>query len=163
MFVDDLANKPYSTRHVPAATPFAEGVYAITSTGRASHLAYHITFPEIGDVQKGLGVHERGSYIVYVKNPDFSGLGNVPLRHPPEYPKSMRENFRGLRWIPLAPEFLDYTNTQLLVIGEAFGIMREAQAGSDDERDDEKVAQQREIDKWINEVSRVLSEVGLGD
>lgn len=100
-------------------------------------------------MQKGFGVHQKGSYIVFVKNPDFPGPG---LKQPPAYPKSIQEDFRGYRWIPLTPKFLDYTNTQLLVIGERIGIMREDQAESDDERDDEKLAQKEEVDKWINEV-----------
>lgn len=60
---NEYATKTSGTSVTPAATPFAEGIYAITSTGRESHLAYHITVPEqIGEVQKELGVHEKGSF-----------------------------------------------------------------------------------------------------
>lgn len=31
----------------------------------------------------------------------------------------MRERFGDYRWIPLEPEFIDYTNAQFLMIGEA--------------------------------------------
>lgn len=60
---NEYATKTSGTSNTPAATPFAEGVYAITSTGRESHLAYFITVPEkIGEVQKELGVDEKGSF-----------------------------------------------------------------------------------------------------
>lgn len=113
------ANKRNSTRHIPEATPFAEGVYSITSTDQQSHLAYQIKVPEIGDVQNELGVHEKGRYIVSVKNPEYPGAGNVPIGNPPEYSQTTQDKFEGLRWIPLTPELLGYDNTQLLVIGEA--------------------------------------------
>jgi hypothetical protein len=57
----------FSTRHTQAATPIAEGVYTISSTGRESHLAYHITLPDLGEVQKDIGLNEKGSYIVSAK------------------------------------------------------------------------------------------------
>lgn len=37
------------------------------------------------------------------------------------------KKFRGLRWMPLEPELLDYQNTQFLIIGEGefgFGDVR---------------------------------------
>ena len=38
--------------------------YAITSTGRESHLAYHLTVPSsIGEIQKELGLNEKGRYV----------------------------------------------------------------------------------------------------
>ena len=49
---NDYSTKTQGTSHTPAAAPFAEGVYVITSTGRESHLAYQITYPEIGEIQK---------------------------------------------------------------------------------------------------------------
>jgi len=49
---NDYSTKTQGTSHTPAAAPFSEGVYVITSTGRESHLAYQITYPEIGDIQK---------------------------------------------------------------------------------------------------------------
>ena len=49
---NEYATKTQGTSHTPAAAPFAEGVYVITSTGRESHLAYQITYPEIGEIQK---------------------------------------------------------------------------------------------------------------
>ena len=49
----DYATKTAGARHTPAATPIGEGVYAITETGRETHLAYILTIPsELGEVQQ---------------------------------------------------------------------------------------------------------------
>jgi len=70
------------------AKPYAEGVYAITSTRRASHLAYILTIPsEIGDIQHDFGLRDRGSWIVQSKNPKYPGPSYAQLPHPPEYPE----------------------------------------------------------------------------
>lgn len=41
----EYVTKTIGTRHIPQATPIAEGVYAITSTGRESHFVYILTLP----------------------------------------------------------------------------------------------------------------------
>ncbi|KAL2441754.1 hypothetical protein ABEF95_016480 [Exophiala dermatitidis] len=110
--------KTSGTSHVPPATPLAEGVYAITSTGRESHLAYIITIPgELGEVQKELGLRERGSFIMSVKNPTQPQPSNTNLPKDPEYPKEILDEFGSLRWKPLEPKYLDYPNAQVLIIG----------------------------------------------
>lgn len=89
-----IASTTYQTktqgeRTTQEAKPYAEGVYAITSTKRTSHLAYIITLPkEIGEVQESFGLHERGSWIVQSKNPKFPGppIGQLPKEA--EYPES---------------------------------------------------------------------------
>ncbi|EXJ95749.1 hypothetical protein A1O1_00873 [Capronia coronata CBS 617.96] len=114
----DHVTKTQGTSHTPPATPLAEGVYAITSTGRESHLAYIITIPgELGEVQKEFGLQERGSFVLSVKNPTQPGPGNTNLPKGPEYPQEILDEFRDLRWKPLDPKYLDYPNTQVLIIG----------------------------------------------
>ncbi|EXJ89851.1 hypothetical protein A1O3_02918 [Capronia epimyces CBS 606.96] len=114
----DYVTKTQGTSHSPPATPLAEGVYAITSTGRESHLAYIITIPgELGEVQKELGLQERGSFILSVKNPSKPQPSNTNLPKGPEYPQELLDEFRDLRWKPLEPKYLDYPNTQVLIIG----------------------------------------------
>lgn len=89
-----IASTTYQTktlgeRTTHEARPYAEGVYAITSTKRTSHLAYIITLPkELGEVQTSFGLHERGSWIVQSKNPKFPGppIGQLPKEA--EYPES---------------------------------------------------------------------------
>jgi len=84
----EYETKTVGTRHKPGVTPVAEGVYAITSTGRESHLAYILTLPEeLGEVQKELGLKEKGSFILSTKNPEFPGPAGTNLPKGPEYPK----------------------------------------------------------------------------
>jgi hypothetical protein len=85
---NDYETKTAGTRHSPAATPAGEGVYAITSTGRESHLAYILTIPsELGKVQKDLGLHERGSFITSVKNPKYESPVGASLPEGANYPQ----------------------------------------------------------------------------
>ncbi|KAI9727826.1 MAG: hypothetical protein M1834_007973 [Cirrosporium novae-zelandiae] len=116
----DYETKTAGTRHTPPATPIAEGIYAITTTGRGSHLAYILTVPSngLGEVQKDMGLRERGSFVTSVKNPQYPGPTNAALPQGPDYPKELLDEFKSLRWIPLQPKFLDYPNTQFLIIGE---------------------------------------------
>ncbi|EGR45190.1 uncharacterized protein TRIREDRAFT_81659 [Trichoderma reesei QM6a] len=121
----DYETKTKGTRHTPAATPVGEGVYAITSTGRESHLAYMLTIPqELGEVQKDLGLKEQGSFIISTKNPEYPAPASARLPQAPEYPKKMHEEFHEYRWIPTRPHHLDYANTQILMIGESSGIKK---------------------------------------
>lgn len=84
----DYETKTAGTRHTPAATPVAEGVYAITTTGRESHLAYILTIPaQLSEVQEDVGLRERGSFVASVKNPQYSGPAGANLPQGPEYPK----------------------------------------------------------------------------
>ena len=56
----DYATKTAGVRHTPAATPIGEGVYAITETGRETHLAYILTIPsELGEVQQVRTLYKR--------------------------------------------------------------------------------------------------------
>jgi hypothetical protein len=139
----------HSMTHVPSATPFAEGVYSISSKDQQSHLTYQIKFPEIGEVQDELGVHEKGRFVVSAKNPKYPGPRNVPIANPPSYSGSTQKKFKGLRWIPLTPELLDYDNTQVLVVGESLGIKKTAKA-----RKNVEEATKRGADKQEPQVSR---------
>ena len=84
----DYATKTAGTSHSPAVTPVGEGIYAITTTGRESHLAYILTIPsELGEVQKDIGLRERGSFVTSIKNPEVKSPANTSLPKGPEYPK----------------------------------------------------------------------------
>lgn len=85
---DEYDTKSAGTRRTPPAKPVGEGVYAITSTGRESHLAYLTTLPEkLDEVQKELGLKEKGSFIISTKNPQFPGPQNAQLPEGPGFPK----------------------------------------------------------------------------
>lgn len=89
-----IAARHYETatrgeRSTEEARPYAEGVYAITSTKRASHLAYVLTIPsELGEIQENFGLRERGSWILQSKNPKYPSPSFAQLPKQPEYPES---------------------------------------------------------------------------
>jgi len=84
----EYETKTVGTSHVPPATPVGEGVYAMTATGRDSHLCYILTLPsEPGALQDEFGLASRGSFIISTKNPQFPGPRSARLPRAPEYPK----------------------------------------------------------------------------
>ncbi|GMG17149.1 unnamed protein product [Aspergillus oryzae] len=182
-----IAGEKYETstrgeRTVPEAKPYAEGVYAITSTKRASHLAYILTIPgEIGPLQEDFGLHARGSWIVQSKNPKYPGPSSAQLPKDPEYPErfvqfhlsslnsrltllgSVREKFQDYRWAPLTPEFIDYPNAQFLMIGEATDDLGKAATAESDGKRSEEVQPGEELEKLEGEnEERVDSLKGKG-
>lgn len=140
-----LTDDTYSTqtagqRHTPAVTPAAEGVYAVTTTGRESHIAYILTLPEkLGDVQNDLGLRPRGSFVVSVKNPQYPGPANTNIGIDPGYSDELQNKFRSLRWSPMDPAMMNYEGCQFLMIGEGEGLdsATEAQQG-DEKKEDPK-------------------------
>ncbi|KAM0466129.1 hypothetical protein ACHAPV_001082 [Trichoderma viride] len=132
---EEYETKTKGTRHSPAATPIGEGVYAITTTGRESHLAYMLTIPQkLGEVQSALGVKERGSFIISTKNPKYPAPASARLPKGPEYPKKIIEEFRDLRWIPSRPNHFDYDNSQILLIGQSSGIEKALTPQEEDQK-----------------------------
>lgn len=84
----DYATKTTGVSHSPPVTPIGEGVYALTTTGRDSHLAYILTIPnELGEVQKEMGLSDKGSFACSVKNPSRPGPANTNLPQGPDFPK----------------------------------------------------------------------------
>lgn len=126
-------------RHTPAATPVAEGVYAITTTGRESHLAYILTLPEkLGDVQNDLGLRQQGSFILSVKNPKAPGPANADIGKDPGYSQELQNEFRSLRWAPLKPDHLNYEGCQFLMVGEGEkGLEKATEPQEGDEKKEE--------------------------
>ena len=95
----EYATKTTGVRHTPAATPIGEGVYAITQTGRETQLAYILTIPaEIDEVQRGIGLRQRGSYATSAKNPQSSAPANVGLPKGADYPQDILDEFHGRGW-----------------------------------------------------------------
>ena len=82
----DYATKTAGGRHTPSATPAGEGVYALTDTGDVTHLAYILTRPsELSEVQRELGLRQRGSFVTSAKNPKVAGPSNTNLPQGAEY------------------------------------------------------------------------------
>jgi hypothetical protein len=118
-----------------------------------SHLAYHVTIPKpLGEVQKDMGINEKGSYVVSVKNPTTPAPGNVSLPKGAEYPESIMQKFRGRRWMPLEPELLNYENTQILIIGGG-SYDKAVEEQEKDANNDRKEAPAQEMEKLEDEVS----------
>jgi hypothetical protein len=138
------------TKTTHPVTPLAEGIYAITSTGRESHLAYIVNIPsELGEVQKDFGLQSRGSFVASVKNPEKGPTGgqqNVPAGA--KYPQEIIDDFRELRWAPLTPRLIDYDGASFLLIGEDFE--KAMQERPKDERDD-KSPPNEELEKLEGE------------
>lgn len=89
---NDYETKTAGTRHTPAATPIGEGVYAITTTGRESHLAYMLTLPEkLGEVQSEMGLKERGSWILSTRNPQYPAPQGTALPESPDFSKEVSQ------------------------------------------------------------------------
>jgi len=96
--VDELkeffAGSEYSTKTVgvrqsPPVTPVGEGVYAITSSnGRENYLTYMLTIPqEIGELQKDIGIAEKGGFVISLKNPESKGPAYATLPQKADFPK----------------------------------------------------------------------------
>ncbi|KAL8699815.1 MAG: hypothetical protein Q9201_005782 [Fulgogasparrea decipioides] len=148
----DYMTKTAGARHTPAAAPIGEGVYAITSTGRETHLAYILTRPsEISEVQDGVGLRQRGSYVTSAKNPETSAPAGANLPKGAEYPKEILDEFRGRGWMPLTPKLLDYENTQFLIIGHNEGALEKATVPQPDDEKQNKEAPKEELEQLEHE------------
>lgn len=149
-----LKSSDYETqsgpRHTPAVTPAAEAVYAITTTGRESHLAYITTLPEnLDSIQNDLGLRPKGSFILSTKNPKAPGPANANIGKDPGYSQAIMDSFRSLRWAPSRPEHLDYVGCQFLMIGE--GEQGLDKATEPQEGDEKKEEPKRELEKLEGE------------
>ncbi|PYH89181.1 hypothetical protein BO71DRAFT_113816 [Aspergillus ellipticus CBS 707.79] len=139
-------------RSIPEARPYAEGVYAITSTKRSSHLAYILTIPKtMGTIQEDFGLRARGSWVVQSKNPKHPGPPSAQINKEPEYPESIREKFGDYRWVPLQPEFIDYPNAQFLMIGAATDNLGKAATAADGEKQADEAQPGKELEKLEQE------------
>ncbi|CAJ2502197.1 Uu.00g095910.m01.CDS01 [Anthostomella pinea] len=133
---NDYTTKTAGVRHSPGATPVAEGIYAITTTGRESHLAYMITLPsDLGEVQTEIGLREKGSFILSTRNPSYEAPGGTALPEGPDYPEEVLDEFRALRWMPSQPKHLDYVSTQFLLVGESSGIEKATEPQKEDKKE----------------------------
>lgn len=179
----EYETKTVGVRHSPAATPVGEGVYAITDTGGTSHLAYILTIPgELGEVQRKMGIQERGSFILSTRNPKFAPPGNARLPKGPEYPNeyvllfpmmitvelmsgySILEAFRSRRWMPTQPSHLDFVNTQILLVGESSGLKKALEPPDEDtrQRSESPAEEMEKLEEEDAERMKALSEDDAG-
>lgn len=158
---DTYETSTRGTREIPEAKPYAEGVYAMTSTKRATHIVYHITLPEKpGEIQEDFGLSERGSWLVQSKNPKFPSPPSARLPKEPEYPESILEEFGDLRWIPARPELLDYPNAQFLMVGSAAGDLGKAATAEEGDKRPEEEQPEEELSKMEEENEERVESLG---
>jgi hypothetical protein len=145
----EYSTKTTGTNHTPNVTLVGEGVYAFTNTGGgrgAAHLAYMLTVPsELGEVQQDIGLKEKGSFVISLKNPEAPGPANASLPQKPEWPAEFIEEFGGRGWMPAEPKHLDYAHAQILMIGEDFEKSDNLEANPKDEKDDAKEVPEEEL------------------
>lgn len=80
--------KTAGTRHMPAARQVGKGTYVFLTTGSESRLIYTRTVPEeAGNVQRDLGLQDRGSFVICTKNPSHEGPPNAQMSARPNFPK----------------------------------------------------------------------------
>jgi Protein of unknown function (DUF2795) len=130
-------------RRLAAAVPTGEGKYVIVKHDNHTELAYVLELPETpGPTQREFEIKKEASYIISVKNPDVKVPGFVASEKNPEYPNTLKEKFGDKRWINVEePDFLNYENTQLLLIGaRKKNVEEELGIDIDEEKETERSA-----------------------
>jgi hypothetical protein len=133
-------------RRLGAAVPAGEGKYVIAKHDNHTELAYVLELPESpGPTQREFEIKKQASYIISVKNPDVKVPGFAAFSsedRKPEYPKHLKEKFGNRRWIDIEePGFLNYENTQLLLIGaKKNNVEEELGIDIDEEKETERSA-----------------------
>lgn len=106
----------------PSLEPIGAGRYRLTSHDGHTHLEYELE----GDCElcAEIGLPRRDSFIVAVMNPDPSLWPDPQEELFPErditvvtpFPPELQLRFNGNRYTQLAPEFLDWAGTELVLI-----------------------------------------------
>jgi Protein of unknown function (DUF2795) len=138
----EYITKTRGKRRLAAAVPTGEGKYAIAKHDNHTELAYVLELPEtLGPTQREFEIKKEASYIVSVKNPDIKVPGFAAFEKP-DYPKTLNDKFGDKRWINVEePNFLNYENTQLLLIGsKKKNVEEELGIDIDDEKETERSA-----------------------
>lgn len=156
---DYLADATYETetqgeRHLPAARPAGEGVYALVRHDRDTVLAYVLELPEApGVVQDAFQIEAQGRFVVSIKNPEVespAGLGLDGDRRV-DFPGELQALFGSRKWHPAdPPAFLDHEGAELILIGgrvapdDDLGIEL---AGEDEDEDKAEVFRDLHVEK----------------
>ncbi|MBV8516383.1 MAG: hypothetical protein JO197_03170 [Acidobacteria bacterium] len=125
--------KTRGLRHLPAAQPFAQGMYDLMWHGAHAHLRWHVQRKRNDSVAAHLALERSGDVIVTVANPDPSlwGLSDPPdlqselfdglelhVTIPTPFPPSLQQRFRDRRYAQLdTPDWLDHPGAELIFVG----------------------------------------------
>jgi hypothetical protein len=134
-----LGEKVYGTktrglRHLPAARPFASGMYELAGHGEHTHLRWHVERIPIDDpIAFEVDVESSADYIVTVANPDPTAWGlleppnlqsalfddlELHVTIPTPFPPALQQRFGDRRYAQLdSPEWLDHPGAELVFIG----------------------------------------------
>lgn len=147
--------KTLGERHLAGCRPCGCGMYSIVhhlegkyKSSTHTHIAYVMEVPEkLGEVQKAFQIHQEGSFIVTVKNPQGTqGRGLSPSQRA-DYPKSLQDSFGTKKFIPAEPTtLLDYDGVELILIGAKDDIVDDLgkpaedleEAAEEEEKEEEK-------------------------
>lgn len=145
MLRDELSSWRYTTRtrgerEQPEARPAGEGVYAIVKHENHTYLAYELELPRRPlKVQESFHIEEEASYILSIKNPDYTTdprFAHLAARRQPQYPPELRQRLQDHSFVPAdPPTFLDYEGTQFLLISAAEDVQQELGIQLDAERE----------------------------
>jgi hypothetical protein len=125
--------KTRGLRHLPAAQPFAHGMYDLAWHGAHTHLRWHVQRARNDSVAAHLDLERSGDVIVTVANPDpalwglaeppdlqselFDGL-ELHVTIPTPFPPALQQRFRNRRYAQLdTPEWLDHPGAELIFVG----------------------------------------------
>jgi len=123
--------KTRGERHIEGARPVGEGVYALVRDGNHVHLAYVLELPEEPtEIQEAFNITKEGSLIVMVKNPKDTSTNFLGDKKVANYPETLMKNFIGktghtLKFTSATPELLDFSGTELLLIGASDDLKSE--------------------------------------
>jgi hypothetical protein len=142
---EQYVTKTRGVRQVPAARPAGEGIYAIASHERHTHLAYVLELPpQPGEVQRALNIVQEGSYVIAVKNPEAASAPGTGLDETRRaaFPKKLRERFARRRFSPAEPpDFLDYEWAEIILVAARKDISAELGIDLTPERETEATAE----------------------
>lgn len=121
----DLRASEYGTqtrgeRHLPAARPAGEGVYAIALLDRQMHLSYVLELPESpSEVQRAFKIAPEASFALSIKNPEAGSPPGAGLRdeQKPELPEYLQNEFGERRFEREDVRMLDYPGAEFILVG----------------------------------------------
>lgn len=121
--------KTRGEREKSAVRAVGEGIYEIVRHLDRTHLIYALELPEsTGSAQKAFRIESEASYIISIKNPEKSSPQGTGLEaeQKADLPKPLQDRFEDKRFIPAKPpEFLDYRETELILIAASADIEEE--------------------------------------
>ncbi|WP_442756109.1 hypothetical protein ACNHKD_05665 [Methylocystis sp. JAN1] len=103
-----------------------------------TYLAYELELPEHpGAVQRDLKIPPRASFALSIKNPEKPSPPGAGLKkdQEAEYPKELKQEFRGRRFAAEDERLLDYEGAEFILVGARLDPERELAIELEGERE----------------------------